>query len=184
MRFGFVFRFCMMSSQGGRPKNESVWTHFVKTESGGKVYGECKYCGLRSLGNATRMRYHLQKCEKVPELAKVATQSRETGEQSNQKRAPDHGQSIAAASSKKSKSLHPFMDVMSPKVQALVNQKILKAVVTSNLPLSTFETAEWKDVFKELRPAFQLPSRKMLSGPLLDAEYERIKQTVDDEIKK
>ena len=40
----------------------------------------------------------------------------------------------------------------------------------------------WTDLFSYLRPSFNIPSRKVLSNRLLDAEYYKVKAIVDDKI--
>ena len=41
------------------------------------------------------------------------------------------------------------------------------------------ENPLWIEVFKKIRPALKLPSRKILSGKLLDAEFNDTKEVVD-----
>lgn len=53
-----------------------------------------------------------------------------------------------------------------------------RAIYASDTPLSIVESPYWQELFKKIRPSLNLPSRYMLSNPLLQAEYDRIDATV------
>ncbi len=63
------------------------------------------------------------------------------------------------------------------------HQKLDKAAATmvydAGLPLSFFEHASVKAFFRQIRPAWHPPSRKMLSESLLEEVYEDTKKEVD-----
>lgn len=52
------------------------------------------------------------------------------------------------------------------------------AVYASGLPLSTFCSEEWKELYKAMCPAYDMPSRYILSNRLLDEECSRIETIV------
>lgn len=58
-----------------------------------------------------------------------------------------------------------------------------RAVYTTGVPLSLVEHPLWNELFHKLRPAYKLPSRKILSTTLLEKELSLVKQQVDDNIK-
>lgn len=47
-----------------------------------------------------------------------------------------------------------------------------RAIYESGCPLSMVENKRWIKLFSNLRPAFKLPHRKMLSTSLLERVYE------------
>jgi hypothetical protein len=58
------------------------------------------------------------------------------------------------------------------------------AVYSSGMPLSTFCSKEWKELYKAMCPAYQVPSRFVLTNRLLlDQEHERIQQITERYLK-
>lgn len=64
-----------------------------------------------------------------------------------------------------------------------LNQSLARAIFVSGCPLSLVEHPLWKELFKKLRPAYTLPTRKTLSTTLLEMEYLQQKNQVDNAIK-
>lgn len=56
-------------------------------------------------------------------------------------------------------------------LQESFEKLIAKAIFVTGRTLNLLEHPLWKDVFKKIRPGLKLPSRKILSGRLLDEEY-------------
>ncbi|KAM7309798.1 uncharacterized protein ISCGN_006783 [Ixodes scapularis] len=54
---------------------------------------------------------------------------------------------------------------------------------SANTPFSLAENEHWQAAFKMLGPSYTPPSRYLLSRPLLDAEYERVKSHVEESLK-
>lgn len=59
---------------------------------------------------------------------------------------------------------------------------LARAVYCSSTPLSIVENEHWTQFFEKLKPSFKLPSRFELSNGLLNAEYFRVKDTVEEKI--
>lgn len=66
--------------------------------------------------------------------------------------------------------------------QEKAQKALAKAIFVSGQPLALPEHPLWQDFFKELRPEFSPPSRKVISTKLLDDEYGTIKQEIDKKI--
>ena len=61
--------------------------------------------------------------------------------------------------------------------------KFARAIYTSGTPFTIVENVYWIEFFKLLKLSFTLPSRKTLSGSLLDSEYKRVSKVVNHSIK-
>lgn len=71
-----------------------------------------------------------------------------------------------------------YLDVIPSAEREMLNKLFARAVFSSNIALSTIpENKHWITFLKRMRPYFQVPSRKLLAGPLLEAEYEDVKKT-------
>lgn len=57
-----------------------------------------------------------------------------------------------------------------------------RAIYATGVPLSLVEHPLWDDLFRKLRPAWKLPSRKVLSTTLLEKEYGSVKDEVEGNI--
>jgi len=77
-----------------------------------------------------------------------------------------------------------FVDRMSKKEQTDLQESFARAVYVyaSGTPFSIVENSHWTTFFKQLRPAFQLPTRKMLSTSLLDEENTHVSESVQREL--
>ena len=53
-----------------------------------------------------------------------------------------------------------------------------------NIPFSTIENPWFIDLIKSLQPGYDLPSRRILSGSLLEAEVARINIKINNELDK
>ena len=70
--------------------------------------------------------------------------------------------------------LSNFVDRMSRESQSELDILLVQAIYSSGTPLAALDNSHWKTFFRNLRPSFQIPSRWMLSGHLLDAEYDSV----------
>lgn len=71
---------------------------------------------------------------------------------------------------------------MSKNEEKQLYEKFAKFLYVSGTPLSITENPYCQSFFKSLRPAFNLPSRKNLSGPLLEQAYNSVKSQVEEKI--
>ncbi|XP_064475765.1 uncharacterized protein LOC135389662 [Ornithodoros turicata] len=77
----------------------------------------------------------------------------------------------------------PFVDRMSPTDQQRIDAALAKALYSSNTPFAVVENEYWRELFNLVRPSYALPSRYLLSGPLLDAEFQRQRIHVEELLK-
>jgi len=65
-----------------------------------------------------------------------------------------------------------------------IDRIITKAFIMSNIPFSTIENPWFINLIKILQPAYDVPSRRVLSGSLLQAELARTNIKIDNELTK
>ena len=90
---------------------------------------------------------------------------------------------LGARSSSLIGDLTIWLDKTSSKQQDSLNAKLAEAFFSSASPFRLVENSAFREFIMMLRPSFQMPSRKMLSGILLDNAYSSIKATMDSRIK-
>jgi hypothetical protein len=64
-----------------------------------------------------------------------------------------------------------FVDTMQSSTQATLEELMAKFFFGCNIPFSVCESQHFKAFVNALRPSFKIPSRRTLSGPLLDRVY-------------
>ncbi|XP_050511589.1 uncharacterized protein LOC126889528 [Diabrotica virgifera virgifera] len=74
------------------------------------------------------------------------------------------------------------MDKMTPEQKVKADELLSRAIYSSQAPLALVENIQWQKLFKFLRPAYQIPTRHLVSGPLLDSEHLRVKAMVSENI--
>jgi hypothetical protein len=179
-----------------------VWNHFTRKVIKTNVYAECKFCKIQYYNNATRMLAHLKTCqpsvfgdvEPAENTASIASHvslpSTSATSSSGPTDAPP-GLSLSVLSKQPSSSnleqaknsvalvaVPSFVDRMTPKEQSSLEQSFARAVYATGSPFTMVENTHWINFFKQLRPAFHLPTRKKLSNSLLDDESERVSNDV------
>lgn len=76
-----------------------------------------------------------------------------------------------------------YLDAIPPAEREILNKLFSRALFSSNIALSAIsDNTHWINFFKRIRPYFQVPSRKLLGGPLLDEEYTEVKKMCDEKI--
>lgn len=86
----------------------------------------------------------------------------------------DSSSASAAQSNKKQKTheLTRFMTLedkpLNPDAQQSFEQQCLKATISANLPLSAWDDDEFKKAFTAVRPKLKVPTRRIMSGRILD----------------
>lgn len=176
-----------------RPRSH-VWKHFNVCDSptsGKKQQAFCKYCDAsHGFLNATRLTKHLWSCKKCPQEVKERYGFPSENKQPRISSAASSseyqstGISAASVSVVKSASLSSFVDIITPEMQQKIDEALARAVYATNTPFSLAENEHWLAAFKMLRPSYNPPSRYILSGRLLDAEYELAKTDVQDTVMK
>jgi hypothetical protein len=185
-----------------------IWKHFRIEKSSGKRIAHCKYCTIKyAFPNATRMRKHILCCQKCPIDIKQLFSS-----VADDNPVPDEPQAVAPRSCtrsptqtsgsssfttascshdnetrqkcqmKQTSTITSFVDTITSKNKEDIDSVLARAIYASGTPLSITENKYWQQAFKLIRPSYQLPSRYSLSKPLLDAEYMRIMEKVEQQL--
>ena len=88
----------------------------------------------------------------------------------------------SASASLSSVSVTSFMDKMALKEKEKADELLSRTIFSSQAPLALVESTQWQQFFKYLRPAYQVPSRNLISGPLLYKEHQRVTARVFENI--
>lgn len=152
----------------GGPVFDEVWDYVVKGEkvNPGHYKAECFHCGKSwQRGKPYVLRSHLALyCQHVPEdirrywLNKLA--------EDNNAHRRDSQLQIA----------------LPPQVNINYDKLVLKTWVMANISFEVIENPYIKCLFKNLNPAYVLPSRTTLSERLLDEEVARVQNSINDEL--
>lgn len=84
----------------------------------------------------------------------------------------------------KTQKITSFFDRITVEEQSELEINMAKAVYHSGMALSAFETPYWKTFFQSIRPKFVVPSPYKLSNSLLNSEYKRVMDDVNNKINK
>lgn len=133
-------------------KDPLVYQNFDHITVDGHKRATCKHCGKERSSNVSVFeKPHLEKCLKY------------------QKYLQDGGKKYSQAQKGTIRDYYEPTDSTAEELFAL-------AVYTSTANFALFDTPEWSDFFNKL--GFKVPDRHKLSGPLLDAAYNKIKPQV------
>lgn len=175
----------------GRPASD-VWdNHMIQgaRQSRGHYSATCSYCKqFWKQGKPAILRAHLANhCKKCPNnvssyYARIV--GKKLGEEeegsTDEEDYPNKKQKIRQTAinsfyggSKVEKGLSDELD-----------RVITKAHVMCNIPFSTIENPWFVDMIKALQPGYDPPSRRTLSGTLLEAELSRVNVRINNELDK
>lgn len=186
-----------------------TWKYYRYIESDGKY--SCCFCKSKFSKSATRLQRHLQFCKKTPQTVKnkcvndqkVADDSDSDADfaieltefanadvdliQSQNKNSSEIVQSVGAVeaqTSNKSSSgpIRKFFDCISISEKNEIDILLARAIYETGTPLHIVSSPAWKALFKKLRPAYDLPSRYIVSNRLLNEEFDRVKSKIDKKI--
>lgn len=73
-----------------------------------------------------------------------------------------------------------FLDRMVSSDQEKADELLCRAIYTSGAPLAMVENQAWLNFMKFIRPAYNVPSRHMVSNPLLEKEYKDMQTKVTE----
>lgn len=190
------------SSTMGKTKSV-VWKYFTD-KKGDTAFTCCNFCSKCFKKNATRQTSHLLNCIKVPILIKKQLKKSDSNkgkdiesdetdsefeiepvevepvEVETYESVPVNKATKQKPSS--SRALSSFADIVTDKQSESLTKKLARAIYVSGTPLQFTESPVWKDLFKEIRPAYKMPSRYQLSNKLLDNEFKEIKSKVMEKI--
>ncbi|XP_023284792.1 uncharacterized protein LOC111671814 [Seriola lalandi dorsalis] len=154
-----------------------VWKHFTPAIKDGRETFMCNYCSRTYTKNATKMQMHLDKCKEYS----VVSQQSPGPDGSSSASIPVPSFSFLPSAT----SGGPFLiDSVDQRSQAYADESLARAVYATSSPLTLTDNIYWKRFFSVLRPAYCPPTREALSSHLLDCEYDRVQNQVQEAIGK
>jgi len=135
-----------------------------------KLQYACKHCGKNYTGNVTRLKEHLAKCKTFQKA--IAKEKKDTGN------AVQQG-SFTLATPSQTPINFPRI---SKSEKANLDIQAAMWCFMGNHPFTMFESTFAMTFLHGLNSAYKPPSRKMISGPLLDAVYSQVKTRTDNVI--
>ncbi|XP_050497765.1 uncharacterized protein LOC126878916 isoform X3 [Diabrotica virgifera virgifera] len=158
-------------SRGRKSCKVSSLFKMLKTQKKKTPQVECTFCTLQLSKNGTRLLEHIKKCLKCLEEVKIkygVTERKQRNIGLLQTIHEKREEKVKEKPKSQSKEVSAFMDKMTPE------QKVKADALVENI--------QWQKLFKFLRPAYQIPTRHLVSGPLLDSEHLRVKAMVSENI--
>ena len=181
-------QFTLPQKNSGR-HSKDVWEHFTKggSKSRGHYEATCNWCNTKwGHGSPASMEAHLAShCSQCPDdirriyMELIANRKElvpiEEPLQKKQKTKKNTAQT----------SLSKFYESTELTEQRIdeINRYLLIAFVCCNIPFSIIENPFFIEALKHLRPGYNPPSRKYLSGRLLDNEVVSVNLKVDTTFK-
>lgn len=180
----------------GRPPSDIWNTHMIQgsRQSRGHYSATCSYCQqFWKQGRPQVLRAHLANhCKKCPEnvslyYAKIVGKKLGQEEEEEEEESTDD-ESVYPNKKQKTRQTGIKGFFGGSKVEkGLIdeyNRVIAKAYVMCNIPFSTIDNPWFIDMIKTLQPGYDPPSRRVLSGTLLEAELSRVNIRVKNELDK
>ncbi|XP_035711284.1 uncharacterized protein LOC118436788 [Folsomia candida] len=159
--------------KGGRMKDQ-IWDSYM--EIGDDFWG-CKTCQWKNKNpKADRLRKHLNdgsKKRKLPILAAPVTATNSM--------LPTSSTTKASLNYSQSSIKDHFIST-SDRQQLEINQKLQKAICSSNIPFRVLENEHFIEWVKSMRPSYKLPTPKASSTYLLDNLYRECEQNIISKI--
>lgn len=175
-----------MSKVGGN-NLAPVWKHYyrsvLRNTRTKRCKAMCKYCNIEIDGRIEQLWSHSSTCLKIPaqicseillmQALKRATRPITSKTESNE------------PIKIKTDSIRNYFDVtkMKDADQKKAEKLLARAIVDAGVPFSMVENTFFKLFLKEIRPAFKIPSRKTISGRILQSEYAEAILHLQDQLK-
>jgi len=172
-------------------KFTSIWDNMIKGEkqSKGHYSATCIHCRQHwKYGKPYKLREHLanhcKKCSKDISQHYGLLMGKKIGQETVENSEEEEEE----YPSKKIKQTNVLSFFESKKLEKgkikNINYIITKTFVMCNIPFSIVENPWFIDLIKSLQPGYDLPSRRILSGSLLEAEVARINIKINNELDK
>ena len=160
----------MSDPQNGRPPS-NVWIHFVKKceeKSKGHYSAQCKYCTKKfSCGQPQKLLSHLANhCPGCThEIRKECL--RQINDDNN-------NENLESSSTQQPISNFYESTLLTKERNDSINRALIKAFVCCGISFSVVSNPYFIDLLQQLRPAYQPPSKSILSGKFLDTEISNV----------
>src|SRR5258708_869618 len=165
---------------------DSVHQHFVETDDKSLRCNECQGYTTKTR-DRQRLMAHMAGCEGItPQLREVYQQrnaaNKDTRTASKRPRTDTTttipiiglGNTIATSSvsgAANTPRIERWVDTVSPSDQRQLERSLAEWVFTSGLPFNIVEHSGFREFMAKARPEFQVPSRKIMAGPMLYDSY-------------
>jgi hypothetical protein len=178
--------------RGGRPFSD-IWNHMLKgpKQSKGHYSATCNSCGLYwKHGKPYILREHLanhcKKCPKELGLYYASIVGRDKGMQNIEDENISSESDEPPIKKSKQTAMSNFFEPKKLEKGKIdeIDRIITKAFIMSNIPFSTIENPWFFNLIKTLQPAYDVPSRRVLGGSLLQAELARTNIRIENELNK
>ena len=160
----------------GGPKFDEVWQYFIQGAEGNPGYykATCYHCKKEwSRGRPVVLKAHLaNECSECPEEISEYWQNKLAENMANYTRRKHSSQDQTQTSD----------DPLPLEISSRIDRSLLKAWVMAGIPFEVIENPFILDLFKNLNPAYVLPSRTTLSGRCLNEEISRVGKKVKSEL--
>lgn len=156
----------------------------VTSKTGKLARVKCTFCSYELSKSGTRMTKHIVSCKKCPDEVKVKYITSSVSPSATASIASSVGnkRGIKAIPTTSQPHLKSFIDNISPEDIEKANELLARAIYASGSSLRIVENRFWLEYISFLRPAYKVPTRYEISGPLLNKEYEAVSALVNEQI--
>jgi hypothetical protein len=190
------FQMSILVQQKRKGRNFSdIWdTHMIKGEqsSRGHYSAVCNYCkNSWKEGRPRFLREHLANhCKRCPKevlsyYAKVVGKKKAEEDESESE---DEDEEVIDLPNKKQKQTsishyYKYQKLEEGRADE-IDKSITKAFVMANIPFNVIENPWFIDLVRTLEPGYNVPSRQILGGSLLEAELSRVGMRITRELER
>lgn len=163
-----------------KQKKQKVWRHYHSLPDKSV---KCTFCSkIYRTSNVVKMGQHLVKCQKCPLVVKNEVKSCDQTSP-----VASNISSLATAAEENTESSFSSDQAISVDFtedkQRHLSKLLSKAIYVTGTPLSMVEHPLWKELFNEIQPLFQLPTRKAVSSTHLESIYNEMEREITEELK-
>lgn len=174
----------LKNTLGGRHK-DAVWSCFESCVVNNINKQKCIACGTLVSAKAPRLKQHFQKCNKFQkdEASSLINEDQLDNdlEESNKRQRTDT-ESPSCSSVLKQPSMSNYIVKTTTAHKEEIDKAMAKFFYACNIPFRVSENRHFKDFIQVLRPGYEPPNRKQLSGDLLNRINDDIMNKVQTEL--
>lgn len=167
--------FNMATVKGGRP-GDPVRQFFQKLDG---TKSKCVDCSEQVSSKIERLRAHRKRCPKayipVPSTRVEKRPAPEMEEDEPECQPPPAKRPLQS-------QMSSFAIKTDTTMAALIDQQVAKFFYACNIPFNVAEQKEFKTMISMLRPGYTPPSRKTLSGTLLDKVFDQVNDNIVEQL--
>ena len=169
-------------NRGGRPLG-TIWEDINQGQAiaPGKFSASCKYCKTTwTHGEISKLEEHLSNhCQSAPAnvVRKYMTKILERQDKSTKKR------KLSSGGQQNIYDYHDSTDLSDSRITR-INRALIKFFVACGISFRIVEHPFFINLLKELNGSFNLPTREILAGQMLECELAQVNNNVKSEIEK